>query len=68
VIVVPSGLLLAAVLVFVINRRSFGWTMGLDSSPSVLLQGLALAILAALLAGLYRPGAWRERSRGGAQR
>jgi putative ABC transport system permease protein len=54
---VPSGLLLAAVLVFVINRRSFGWTMGLDPSPTILLQGVALAVLAALLAGLYP--AWR---------
>ncbi|HEX6212856.1 MAG TPA: FtsX-like permease family protein [Methylomirabilota bacterium] len=57
VLAVPSGLLLAAVLVFVINRRSFGWTMGLDPSPSILLQGVALAVLAALLAGLYP--AWR---------
>jgi putative ABC transport system permease protein len=57
---VPSGLLLAAVLVFVINRRSFGWTMGLDPSPAILLQGVALAVLAALLAGLYP--AWRMAS------
>jgi putative ABC transport system permease protein len=57
VLAVPSGLLLAAVLVFVINRRSFGWTMSLDPSPSILLQGVALSILAALLAGLYP--AWR---------
>jgi putative ABC transport system permease protein len=60
VLAVPSGLLLAAVLVFVINRRSFGWTMGLDPSPAILLQGVALAILAALLAGLYP--AWRMAS------
>jgi putative ABC transport system permease protein len=57
VFAVPSGLLLAAVLIFVINRRSFGWTMGLDPSPGILLQGVALAVLAALLAGLYP--AWR---------
>jgi hypothetical protein len=57
VLAVPSGLLLAAVLVFVINRWSFGWTMGLDPSPSILLQGVVLSILAALLAGLYP--AWR---------
>jgi putative ABC transport system permease protein len=57
VLAVPSGLLLAAVLVFVINRRSFGWTMGLDPSPGILLQGVALSIVAALLAGLYP--AWR---------
>jgi putative ABC transport system permease protein len=54
---VPSGLMLAAVLVFVINRRSFGWTMSIDPSPQILLQGVALSVLAALLAGLYP--AWR---------
>jgi len=57
VLAVPSGLLLAAVLVFVINRRSFGWTMSIDPSPAILLQGVALSLLAALLAGLYP--AWR---------
>ena len=49
----PMGVLLAAVLVFVINRRSFGWTMPLDVRPEVLLQGLLLAVVAALLAGCY---------------
>jgi len=57
VLAVPSGLLLAAVLVFVINRRSFGWTMSIDPSPEILLQGVALSLLAALLAGIYP--AWR---------
>jgi putative ABC transport system permease protein len=57
VLAVPSGLLLAAVLVFVINRRSFGWTMSIDPSPSILIGGVALSLLAALLAGLYP--AWR---------
>jgi putative ABC transport system permease protein len=54
---VPGGLLLAWVLVFVINRRSFGWTMPIDPSPAILLQGVALSVLAAVLAGLYP--AWR---------
>ena len=57
VLAVPSGLLLAAVLVFVINRRSFGWTMSIDPSPWILLQGVALSVVAALLAGVYP--AWR---------
>ena len=57
VLAVPGGLLLAWVLVFVINRRSFGWTMPLSPSPSILLQGIALSVLAAVLAGLYP--AWR---------
>lgn len=54
---VPCGLLLAGILIFVINRRSFGWTMPLEPSPAILLQGVALAVLAAVLAGLYP--AWR---------
>jgi putative ABC transport system permease protein len=57
VLAVPGGLLLAGVLVFVVNRRSFGWTMPIDPSPSILLQGVALSVLAAILAGLYP--AWR---------
>jgi putative ABC transport system permease protein len=57
VLAVPGGLLLAGVLVLVINRRSFGWTMPIDPSPSILVQGVALSVLAALLAGLYP--AWR---------
>jgi putative ABC transport system permease protein len=54
---VPGGLLLAGVLVFVINRRSFGWTMPIDLSPAILFQGVALSVLAAVLAGLYP--AWK---------
>jgi putative ABC transport system permease protein len=60
VLAVPSGLLLAGVLVFVINRRSFGWTMSIDPSPWILLQGVALSLVAALLAGVYP--AWRMAS------
>lgn len=56
-VAVPCGLALAGVLIFVINRRSFGWTMPLDPSPAILLQGVALAVAAAVLAGLYP--AWR---------
>jgi putative ABC transport system permease protein len=57
VLAVPGGLMLAGILVFVINRRSFGWTMPIDPSPAILLQGVALSVLAAVLAGLYP--AWR---------
>jgi putative ABC transport system permease protein len=57
VLAVPGGLMLAGILVFVINRRSFGWTMPIDPSPPILLQGVALSVLAAMLAGLYP--AWR---------
>lgn len=50
---VPLGILMAYVLVYVINLRSFGWTLQFMITPEVLLQAVGLAILAALLAGLY---------------
>jgi putative ABC transport system permease protein len=49
----PTGSLLAGVLIFVINRRAFGWSLPFQVSPQLLLSTLALAIIAALLAGLY---------------
>jgi putative ABC transport system permease protein len=49
----PVGLTLAAVMIYVINRRSFGWTIRMELNPEVLLQALLLALAAALLAGLY---------------
>ena len=49
----PTGLGLALVLIRVINRRSFGWTLATVIEPRVLLEGLALAVAGALLAGLY---------------
>ncbi|PSQ90362.1 MAG: hypothetical protein BRD43_02255, partial [Bacteroidetes bacterium QS_4_64_154] len=49
----PLGYVLAYVLVFVINKRSFGWTLQLTVSSDILLQSLALAVVAAFLAGLY---------------
>lgn len=49
----PLGMVLAAGLVFVVNRRSFGWSMDLQLVPSVLIEAVALSVLAALLAGIY---------------
>jgi putative ABC transport system permease protein len=54
---IPVGLALAAIMIFVINRRSFGWTIHMQVAPGVLLEALALALLAALLAGIYP--AWK---------
>jgi putative ABC transport system permease protein len=53
----PVGSVLALVLIFVINRRSFGWTLQLEIAPAILSQAVLLAVGAALLAALY-PG-WR---------
>jgi putative ABC transport system permease protein len=49
----PLGLLMAWMLIDVINRRSFGWSMDIRISPDVLLSALALAVGAALIAGIY---------------
>lgn len=49
----PVGFTVAAVLVYVINKRSFGWTLELVAPPSIFVQAVLLAILAALLAGIY---------------
>jgi putative ABC transport system permease protein len=49
----PLGLMMSDILIDVINRRSFGWSM-LHTLPSnVLLEALLLALGAALVAGLY---------------
>ncbi|HVY63707.1 MAG TPA: FtsX-like permease family protein [Gammaproteobacteria bacterium] len=56
-VAMPLGTALAALLVHVINRRSFGWTMDFAPAVEPLAAGLALAVGAALLAGVYP--SWR---------
>ncbi len=55
---IPTGLLAALVLIEVINRRAFGWHIDFHWGAGELLQTVALAVGAALLAGLYP--AWRS--------
>ncbi len=49
----PFGWAMAAVMVHVVNKRSFGWTLQMQIPPATLLQAVLVAIVAALLAGLY---------------
>ncbi|MBW7878081.1 MAG: ABC transporter permease [Anaerolineae bacterium] len=49
----PIGLALAMVLLFVINVRSFGWTMQFYLSPEEFALAFGVAVVAALLAGIY---------------
>jgi putative ABC transport system permease protein len=49
----PVGMTLAAIMIFVVNRRSFGWTVQMETAPGVLVEAVLLALGAALLAGLY---------------
>lgn len=50
---IPIGILLSSLLVHVILRRAFGWTMSFQVPPTTLLEGLLLALVAALVAAAY---------------
>jgi putative ABC transport system permease protein len=53
----PTGYILAWILVFIINQRSFGWTLQMHVEPTPFVQAFVLAVGAALLAAFYP--AWR---------
>ena len=56
----PLGALMALVLVHVINRRAFGWGMDFQLPPEALAHAMLVAVVSAVLAGLYP--AWRMAS------
>ena len=49
----PTGFALSLILIYIINRRSFGWTLQLQLDPQPFIAALLLATSAALLAGIY---------------
>ncbi|MCB9451024.1 MAG: FtsX-like permease family protein [Anaerolineaceae bacterium] len=53
----PIGFVMSLVLIYVINVRSFGWTMALALGPSEFASAFLVAVVAALVAGVYP--AWR---------
>jgi putative ABC transport system permease protein len=53
VMAVPVGTVLAWVLVYIINLRSFGWTLTLGLRPEFYAQAALVALIASLLAGVY---------------
>lgn len=53
----PMGIVLSIVMIYVVNKRSFGWTLDMAIGPEVLAQAVGLALVGALLAGVYP--AWR---------
>lgn len=54
---IPLGIALAAVLVFVINKRSFGWSMQLSLPWEPIFTALILGLVAGAVAAIYP--AWR---------
>jgi putative ABC transport system permease protein len=49
----PTGYVLAWILIFVINQRSFGWTLRMQVDPLPFIQAFLLSLAAALLAAVY---------------
>ena len=56
----PLGIAMAWVLIAVINRRAFGWQIDMVIDAGPLLSALFLAVVAAVIAGLYP--AWKAAS------
>ncbi len=57
ILAVPTSYALTVILIDVINVRSFGWTLQMAWEPGAFVQALGIAMIAALLAGIYP--AWR---------
>jgi putative ABC transport system permease protein len=57
IVALPAAVAVALVLVRVVNRRAFGWTLDFQVDAGVLASAVGLAVASALLAGLYP--AWR---------
>jgi len=50
---IPVGWVLSLILIYVINLRSFGWTLNFSMEPSYFLEALGIALVASLAAGIY---------------
>ena len=50
---IPLGYMMSSLLIDVINLRSFGWSMAQQIPFTVIIEGFALAVIAALLAGIH---------------
>lgn len=55
ILALPLGNILAAILIYIINKRSFGWTIQFEIYPSIMIEALIISLAAAFLAGIY-PG------------
>jgi putative ABC transport system permease protein len=49
----PTGFVLSLILIYIINRRAFGWTLQLQLEWLPFVEALVVAVLAAVLAGIY---------------
>jgi putative ABC transport system permease protein len=57
ILAIPLGIVMSVILIQVINIRSFGWSIFMSISAGTIIEALAIAITAALLASVYP--AWK---------
>lgn len=50
---IPIGWALAVILIYIINVRSFGWTMELHWLPREFVEAFMVALVASIVAGIY---------------
>ncbi|MBE2280646.1 MAG: FtsX-like permease family protein [Ignavibacteriaceae bacterium] len=50
---IPLGLLLSFILIFVINKNSFGWTLQFKPDFLLYLQAILVSVFSAFIAGIY---------------
>jgi len=60
-IAIPTGLLMAWVLIESVQRRAFGWTLPFHVDTGLLAQTVLVGLLASALAAIYP--AWRSSRR-----
>jgi putative ABC transport system permease protein len=50
---IPLGVALSLILIYVINLRSFGWTLDFVIKPQYFAEVIIIALIAAITAGIY---------------
>jgi len=50
---IPLGVALSLILIYVINLRSFGWTLDFVIKPQYFIEAVLIALVAAITAGIY---------------
>lgn len=53
IIAIPVGIVQALVMIFVVNQRSFGWTLNFGLEPSFIGEAILYAVIASALAVIY---------------
>lgn len=50
---IPLGIIITNLLIQIINKQSFGWSIPMQLLPSVFVEGIMVAILSSVLASIY---------------